>query len=297
MKKKLIPRLLVFFIGIPAVLFFVAFSALNHLALHIVIIVASAVSAYETHHLLKQKFSVQALLPVVLLSTLLPTIALICVLLEQPFEAIAFGLVIAFFVFTALEIFCPVSAETDGGGKKPNAASLFSHSAEKIMSSFFTVFYSGYLTTFLSRMTVWNDSTKYLSVFFLMIFLCDSSAWLFGYLFGRGNRGVCKASQNKSVAGFAGGVCACVCVALGAYVFYPDIFGASLPKAIALALCVAFSSIVGDLGESVLKRSVNAKDSGSLIPGRGGMLDSIDSVLTAAPVFYIFSKLFFSSVM
>jgi phosphatidate cytidylyltransferase len=55
---------------------------------------------------------------------------------------------------------------------------------------------------------------------------------------------------------------------------------------ILIGLIVGVSVIMGDLIESALKRSATSKDSGSLIPGRGGVLDSIDSVLYAAPVFY-----------
>ena len=57
---------------------------------------------------------------------------------------------------------------------------------------------------------------------------------------------------------------------------------------------MAFSSIVGDLAESVIKRSAGAKDSGRLIPGRGGLLDSIDSILMSAPVYYVLITHFYS---
>ena len=54
-----------------------------------------------------------------------------------------------------------------------------------------------------------------------------------------------------------------------------------------LGAITAVAAIIGDLIESVFKRSCDIKDSGNLIPGRGGVLDSIDSVIIAAPIFYI----------
>lgn len=56
---------------------------------------------------------------------------------------------------------------------------------------------------------------------------------------------------------------------------------------------MALSSIVGDLTESVLKRSSGIKDSGKIIPGRGGILDSIDSIVVSAPIFYLLVSILF----
>ena len=68
---------------------------------------------------------------------------------------------------------------------------------------------------------------------------------------------------------------------------FPDILTLSYRNLIILGFITSLAAIIGDLIESVFKRSCEVKDSGSLIPGRGGILDSIDSIVIAAPVFYI----------
>ena len=98
-------------------------------------------------------------------------------------------------------------------------------------------------------------------------------------------------SPNKTVEGFIGGMVASILIALiGA-----PIAGASIAQLPAVALVVVVTvgfSVVGDLYESLLKRHVGAKDSGDLIPGHGGILDRIDSVLAALPVFALGKGLF-----
>jgi phosphatidate cytidylyltransferase len=86
-------------------------------------------------------------------------------------------------------------------------------------------------------------------------------------------------------------------VGIGAVRFVPEVFIAktipSLWGGLILGLVSAIAASLGDLAESVMKRSSDIKDSGSIVPGRGGVLDSIDSIAFAAPVYYGLYQLLF----
>lgn len=105
-------------------------------------------------------------------------------------------------------------------------------------------------------------------------------------LLGRNNKGFLKASPNKSIAGFCGGFAGSILSGVLSWCLWRDIFTGSIIKLVLLGALISITSIIGDLVESVLKRSSECKDSGSIVPGRGGILDSIDSILFSAPVFY-----------
>ena len=84
-----------------------------------------------------------------------------------------------------------------------------------------------------------------------------------------------------------GGYAGAIAVGVVAKILFPEVFVGGYVKIIALGFMTATAAIVGDIIESVFKRSAGIKDSGHVIPGRGGVLDSVDSILLAAPVFYI----------
>jgi phosphatidate cytidylyltransferase len=123
----------------------------------------------------------------------------------------------------------------------------------------------------------------------LAVWSYDTGAYLVGRQFGK-RKFLTHISPSKSYAGLVGGVVATsivVAVALWAV-------GQSPAHAILLGPLIAFSAQAGDLAESVLKRAAGAKDSGTIIPGHGGMLDRIDSFLFAAPVVTLYVVAIFS---
>lgn len=156
-----------------------------------------------------------------------------------------------------------------------------------VTSHLFMVVYPGVFAWYAVRLTTLPNAAVIIAVFFLAVYLNDSTAFAAGMLFGRKEPvPVVAVSPNKSRIGFVGGFAAGVFVVVMAGVFYPHVFGGHIWRRLVFGSVVALAAIVGDLAESALKRSAQVKDSGDLIPGRGGLLDSIDSPLFAAPFFY-----------
>lgn len=121
----------------------------------------------------------------------------------------------------------------------------------------------------------------------VMIAVSDSGQYYCGRTFGR--RKLAPAvSPAKTVEGAVGGVTiAAIVGAVTGPLVMPDV---SMLAAGGLTLALALAGIVGDLFESLIKRSAGVKDSSQLIPGHGGILDRIDSHLFAAPIFYFFLR-------
>jgi phosphatidate cytidylyltransferase len=117
----------------------------------------------------------------------------------------------------------------------------------------------------------------------LLIATADSAAYFVGRRLGR-RRLASNISPGKSVEGVAGGLTAVAALAV-AVGLIADL--ASPLGFVVLSLITAAVSILGDLTESVFKRRAGLKDSGSIVPGHGGILDRIDSVTAAAPVFVL----------
>jgi len=125
--------------------------------------------------------------------------------------------------------------------------------------------------------------------------LADTGAYLAGQAWGR-HKLASRVSPNKTWEGWAGGIAlgtlGGVAVAALIRVIAPVLGSASvltLQEGLALGALIALLSPLGDLGESLIKRHVGAKDSGQLVPGHGGMFDRIDSLLWAAVIAYYYA--------
>jgi phosphatidate cytidylyltransferase len=120
----------------------------------------------------------------------------------------------------------------------------------------------------------------------IVVFINDTCAFYFGTFFGK-RRLAPKISPNKTIEGSLGGIGGAVLVGLiVAQLFFHD-FSLSL-QTIPCAFLLAVSGQIGDLFESAMKRASAIKDSGSILPGHGGILDRIDGLLAAIPIFYAY---------
>jgi phosphatidate cytidylyltransferase len=128
-----------------------------------------------------------------------------------------------------------------------------------------------------------------------IVWAADSGAYFAGRHFGgrwfAGRKLAPRISPNKTLEGLLGGLAAGLLVAgVGAFIAGAGV--SQLPGVLLVAIFTVLFSVVGDLFESLLKRHVGAKDSGDLIPGHGGVLDRIDGVLAALPIFVLGKEVF-----
>jgi CDP-diglyceride synthetase len=120
------------------------------------------------------------------------------------------------------------------------------------------------------------------------VIACDTCAYFVGFAVGR-HPFFPKISPKKTAEGAAGGLAGAVIVVLAAGV---PVIGLGIAQAVALGLLIAVAAQGGDLLESALKRRAGVKDSSGLIPGHGGLLDRLDSLLLVGPIVYLTLRAF-----
>ncbi|MBE0441910.1 phosphatidate cytidylyltransferase [Psychrobacter sp. FME13] len=131
---------------------------------------------------------------------------------------------------------------------------------------------------------LWQLSAWWLLYVFLLVWCADSGAYFVGRKLGR-RKMAPNVSPNKSMEGLAGGLITGLIVVVAISVFQLKLTGIPLIAFVALSALTILSSVLGDLFESMLKRRADVKDSGTILPGHGGILDRIDSLLSATPIF------------
>ena len=133
-------------------------------------------------------------------------------------------------------------------------------------------------------------AAQILTFFFLVLMGSDSAAYYTGRAFGK-RKLAPRISPGKTWEGAAGGFIASIIAAcLAHFTFFREL---PLPLAVPLALTMNVLGVVGDLSESALKRGAGAKDAANILPGHGGLLDRLDSLLFNAPLIYYFARIYF----
>ncbi|SNT69408.1 phosphatidate cytidylyltransferase [Psychrobacter sp. LV10R520-6] len=131
---------------------------------------------------------------------------------------------------------------------------------------------------------LWQLSPWWLLYVFLLVWCADSGAYFVGRKIGR-RKMAPNVSPNKSMEGLAGGLVTGLLVVIAISVFKLQLTGVALVAFVILSALTILVSVLGDLFESMLKRRAGVKDSGTFLPGHGGILDRIDSLLSATPIF------------
>ncbi len=158
-----------------------------------------------------------------------------------------------------------------------------------LFHSVFGLVYIGFPMFLMPIIAQFNEAHNgwILAAVFILIWTSDSFAYLVGRKFGK-RKLLERISPNKTIEGFVGGMVFTLIASVLLYYFVP-VF--SLGGWLGLAVIVIIFGTTGDLFESALKRSFNLKDSGNFMPGHGGILDRIDSLLMTLPIVYFYLRI------
>ncbi len=152
-----------------------------------------------------------------------------------------------------------------------------------VTAATFAALYVPFLAGFAALMLRPDDGADRVVVFIVLVVLSDTGGYVAGVLFGKHPMAP-TVSPKKSWEGFGGSALFC---AVGGAVAVPVLLEGELWEGVLIGLAVMMTATLGDLGESMIKRDLGIKDMGSLLPGHGGMMDRLDSLLPAAPVTYL----------
>jgi phosphatidate cytidylyltransferase len=152
-----------------------------------------------------------------------------------------------------------------------------------VTAGVFALVYVPFLGGFAVLMLRPDDGADRVLVFMLLTVLSDIGGYTAGVLFGRHPMAP-AISPKKSWEGAVGSAVFC---GVGGALAVPVLLDGGRPQGMAIGLALMVTATLGDLGESMVKRDLDIKDMGSLLPGHGGLMDRLDSLLPSAPVAYL----------
>ncbi|WP_329160508.1 phosphatidate cytidylyltransferase [Streptomyces sp. NBC_01717] len=161
-----------------------------------------------------------------------------------------------------------------------------------VTAGVFAAFYVPFLATFVAMLLSADDGPQRVLTFLLLTVVSDTGAYAVGWRFGK-HKLAPRISPGKTREGLFGAVA--FAMVAGALCMEFLIDGGSWWQGLLLGLAVAASATLGDLGESMIKRDLGIKDMGTLLPGHGGIMDRLDSLLPTAPVVWLLLVLFVGS--
>ncbi|MEV5139345.1 phosphatidate cytidylyltransferase [Streptomyces syringium] len=153
-----------------------------------------------------------------------------------------------------------------------------------VTAGIFAAFYVPFLATFVALMLAADDGAWRVLTFLVLTVVSDTGAYAVGWRFGK-KKLAPRISPGKTREGLLGAVA--FAMVAGALCTHFLIDGGAWWQGLLLGLAVAVSATLGDLGESMIKRDLGIKDMGALLPGHGGIMDRLDSLLPTAPVVWL----------
>ena len=161
-----------------------------------------------------------------------------------------------------------------------------------VTAGVFAAFYVPFLATFVAMLLTADDGPERVLTFLLLTVVSDTGAYAVGWRFGK-HKLAPRISPGKTREGLLGAVT--FAMAAGALCMEFLVDDGSWWQGLLLGFAVAVSATLGDLGESMIKRDLGIKDMGTLLPGHGGIMDRLDSLLPTAPVVWLLLVLFVGS--
>ncbi|MFJ6699242.1 phosphatidate cytidylyltransferase [Streptomyces sp. NPDC091272] len=161
-----------------------------------------------------------------------------------------------------------------------------------VTAGVFAAFYVPFLATFVAMMLTAHDGPQRVLTFLLLTVVSDTGAYAVGWRFGK-HKLAPRISPGKTREGLLGAIAFAMAAGVVCMTLLVD--GGTWWQGALLGLAVAASATLGDLGESMIKRDLGIKDMGTLLPGHGGIMDRLDSLLPTAPVVWLLLVIFVGS--
>ena len=171
---------------------------------------------------------------------------------------------------------------------------LNAHGIETMAITLFGLMYVAWLGNFMTRINFVTVNGRYWVMYLVVVTkFTDIGAYLIGSSLGR-HKMIPRISPKKTWEGTVGGVLFAVGGSFLCLWVMPDesrADGMEVSHAIVLGMLLGVAAVIGDLAESLIKREAGVKDSSTILPGHGGCLDMIDSLLFTAPLLYVYMRL------